>query len=280
MTTTTRSCHVISQWGSYVLELSNGRRVFVKAWHSDKKSAQAIVKERTERERICLEVLRGLAVPRWIKLPRRLLPSWCRGAAVYLAESYEGVTIHNTKLTDDESLGAWLFVLEQMAAFRRCQILYTDLKCANLLLQRDPMRVMVVDFGAAGFFERTRFIKHFGYTLDYVAPEANRGVCGTERSLVYTAGILLPHFITGMNNGLIDSPERGLEAAARRLDAMGAREARKAMLACMEPEPHKRPATYLELWRRLRRAEVPEGARSVWAGLRRPYALRLGELKM
>ena len=271
---------IVLHQGRYILELPNGTKAFVKASSSTQRRHIDGLRAALQREKICLRVLRGLAVPRLISLPTKSLPAYCRTPGMsYIAQSWEGEKIDHVPLTPLEALGAWLFLVEQLTAFRRHRILYTDVKCANVLVQRHPLRVVVIDFGTASPLEPGRFpLRQYGFTRGFEAPECRAGKVPTERSLVYPLGILLPHVLVGTTTVSIKSAHSGLDAASRILRRIGAADAADVVCACLADDPRRRPPNYEAVLKRLRSCVLPAGTTSVWRHLRDPYRRRLAKL--
>jgi serine/threonine protein kinase len=271
---------VVLQHGSYILRRPDGSRVFVKASGSTRTGPIEVLREWHKREKICLRVLRGLAVPRLVRLSKRSLPSVCQAPGLtFIAESWEGEKVDYAGLSPTESLAAWVFVVEQLVAFRRERILYTDIKCANVLVQKKPLRVVVVDFGAARLHQPGRFLlRECGFTQGFEAPECRAGCVPTERSLVYPLGLLLPHILTGMTAASINDSRVGLGRVGRILGRIQAEPIGEVVKQALSDDPARRPKDYEQLLIRIRSCRLPPIVRSTWLELRRPYRRRLSAL--
>jgi serine/threonine protein kinase len=271
---------IILQRGSYILRLPDGGRVFVKASSSTQRGPIDGLKEIYEREKVCLKVLRGLAVPKLTSLPKRLLPTCCLTPGMtYIAQSWEGEKIDYAGLDPMHGLAAWLFIIEQLAAFRRQRILYTDVKCANVLVQTNPFRVIIIDFGAATYVARSSFrLTECGFTRGFVPPECRAGHGPTERSLVFPVGILLPHVLSGMTSFSINSSSAGLDHVERILRRIDAADVMEVVRACLADDPANRPRNYEKLLTRVRSCQLPEKVKTLWHDLRQPYRQRLAAL--
>jgi serine/threonine protein kinase len=271
---------IILQRGSYILRLPDGARVFVKASSSTQSGPIDGLKEIYEREKVCLKVLRGLAVPKLVSLPKKLLPTCCLTPGMaFIAQSWEGEKIDYAGLGPMQALAAWLFVVEQLAAFRRQRILYTDVKCANVLVETNPFRVIIIDFGAATYLApNSSRLKECGFTRGFVPPECRAGHAPTERSLVFPVGILLPHVLSGMTTFSINSSSAGLDHVERILRRIDAADVMEVVRACLADDPAHRPKNYEKLLTKVRSYQLPEKAKSLWHELRQPYRQRLAAL--
>lgn len=137
--------------GRLLILLEDGREAFVKVNDSCLSDGKRHAARLAARERVCLDVLRGLAVPALVRLPKgQLRRALGFEPSSHLAENHlRGKPLHKAKLKPVELLGCWLFMAEHLVAFRRHQILYTDCKPANILVQKKPLRVTFIDFNYA-----------------------------------------------------------------------------------------------------------------------------------
>lgn len=260
--------------------LSDGRRAFIKIAFSDLPDIGPLMRAGIERERTCLQVLRGLAVPTLLKLKRSELPYPLRdGDSCYIAESYAGDrSLHALNLDRPALIGAWLFVAEQLAAFRGRGILYSDFKCGNICGTRRPFRVTVIDFGACGpLIPGKKYLAVHGYTPGMQSPEITRGERATERSLVYEFSCLLLHFVTGQNTAEGADPRLHLARGITELGDMEAPDLAGLLQACLSVDPKLRPKNYEELLKKLRAIRLPSSMTNTWNVLRAPYVDALRE---
>lgn len=260
--------------------LKNGEKVFVKMFSSSVKSQINKIRGGLGREETCLEILGGLAVPRLIKLKPKDLPKLAGKQKIYLiAQSFAGgKNIHNLKFTLQELVGIWIFYVEQLAAFRRHGIIYTDFKCGNLMGSRIPLKVIIIDFDYAfPLIPGKKKLMCHGFTPGYQSPESTKGDIGTEASLVYECSVMLFHFLTDMDsNNLIRSPE-GLNKAIKLLNEMNAPDMAKILVKCLDLNPLKRPKNYEDLLKHIKDAKLPPKVERIWKKLREPYIERLAE---
>jgi len=135
-----------------------------------------------------------------------LRPSRPRRALYYVTEYIEGQTLrqwmHDHPRPD---LPAVRSIVEQIAkglrAFHRKEIIHRDLKPENILIDRHNM-VRIIDFGSvriAGIEEISSPVERPALvgTMDYTAPEYLRGEAPTNRSDIYSLGVIAYEMLTG-----------------------------------------------------------------------------------
>jgi hypothetical protein len=263
---------LISLEARLTARLPDGRAVFLKT------GPDGAAKEKT-----CLNALRGLAVPRRLRAPAGW--SWAGLSArdLLLAERVPGGPLDRAGLSGAQLLGAWAFVAEQLVAFRRRQVLYTDVKCGNVLAVRRPFRVVVVDFDFAMAVERAdRYpTESVGLTPGFEAPEQAGSRRVTERAVVYQLGMLLLHCWTGAENATARDAGRGLPRLRRDLLRLKAPAVARLVAASLERQPERRPRGYEAVLTALKVPGcMPESARDAWSRLRAPYARALAALRL
>lgn len=268
------------------LEVRKGRkRVFVKLYDTCIPSKRRGLQRRLARERTCLEVLEAFAVPSLVSLSPATLESelgfvpWAHVAQEFIA----GERFSRSSLTPSEALGAWLFLAEHLVAFRRHQILYTDIKPSNVLVCRNPLRVVQIDFDFATVANEQGVYPSdaFGYTAGYQAPEHGQGPSIRESALVFQLGMLLGKALIRVGN----SPHE-LRRTRGKLRAQVAKLGSPAMgkLAadCLAVSPDGRPRDYEQVLERAKKGLPARGTRrkavSVWKALRAPYVDQLAEV--
>ncbi|MFI5349049.1 MAG: hypothetical protein ACHQ2Z_05870 [Elusimicrobiota bacterium] len=275
---------IINLQARFKARLADGRRVFVKANGCDLPRLRADALNEIDREKTCLDVLKGLAVPERVPLRgaeyRRVIGA--RSRAVGQAW-IPGRDLDKAGFGPVELLGAWAFVAEHLAAFRRHQILYTDVKCRNILARRRPLSVRLIDFDLATCLspDGAYSTSVVGYTQGFEAPEHRGAMRVTERSLVYQLGILLPHCLLGTDNSTLCDSRRGMPALRRTLKALGAASVAPIVESCLSPRVADRPRDYERVWAAIRgggRSPLPPKALEVWMNLRAPYTRRLSEV--
>lgn len=277
-----RRIRTLTQEGTYKISFGNGegREGFLKLYGSDLRLGDAPARRRVERERTCLQILRGLAVPRLIPIARRALPLHLRFHSLsYIAQSYEGVDFDRAGLSPAQKLPAWLFIAEQLVAFRRHSILYTDMKCQNVVISESPLKVVVIDFGSACPIVNGRAdFRPAGISPKFVPPEMNKGHF-YEQSAVFQLGMLLAHTLgTNVNTETLLLDPKRLGEPTRILGELGAHGIAPLLARSLEMDFRKRPASYEELLAGIKKARIPEPIVGSWKLLRRPYEKRLAGL--
>ncbi len=263
--------------------LKDGTKAFIKISTSNVRSTIGQFKTGYNREKVCLEVLQKLAVPKILKFNPIELPHFKNQKNIHcLALSYVGKhTSHELKLKPFEMVGVWLFVAEQLAAFRRHQILYCDLKCGNIMGQRKPLNISIIDFdGCLPLDPSQKYLENYKYTLGFCAPEVLREQKVTEQSLVYQEALLLFHFLTNGHDKNVDNVTFGLKKAVEILKRMDASDLAKLMTLCLSVNPKKRPKNYEEVLEKIKVCNIPTKILKVWTHLRKPYAKYLAEINL
>lgn len=270
-----------------VVPVGKRRRAFVKVYDSSRRDQKRRLRRLLERERVCLHVLEGLAVPKLLPLPDGVLEEHLGFKPdVAVAQSFvSGKPLHKADLTPRELLGSWLFLTEQLVAFRRHQILYTDLKPSNVVVRKRPLKVMQIDFDRAVAASEDGVYTGdvFGYTAGYQAPEMGQNAQLRETSVVFQLGMLLASSWMGLDNCTIRDPDAGLDSLCERVARVGNRALADTVGACLAYAPEKRPSGYEEVLERIKNAIGEPKSRavvSVWESLRRPYVDRLGEVEL
>jgi hypothetical protein len=274
-----------------------GQKVFMKLRASDTEQVAAKIRTCFTAERVALRVLEGLAVPRLVPMRLADIPAFGapggaafarlprRGTGVIL-ETYEGEPFHNHgRLTPRGPIrhlvGVWLFCLEQFVAFRRHQLLYTDIKCRNIVSPRGGVpRVVIVDFDHVIPLVGRRRWDFFGLTQGFDPPEIRAGQPPTEASCVYQLGILMFHFLTGMDNRKLADPRHGLGKMCALLTAVGAGRIAAIVERCVRADPPKRYCDFEAVFAEVLSGDVPAPITRHWTNLRAPYATRLASMDL
>jgi serine/threonine protein phosphatase PrpC len=144
-----------------------------------------------------------VASPHVLKVLRPARP---RRALYYLTEYVEGQTLrqwmHDHPRPD---LPTVRNIVEQIAkglrAFHRKEVIHRDLKPENILIDHHNI-VRIIDFGSvrvAGIEEIVSSIERPALvgTMDYAAPEYLRGELPTNRSDIYSLGVITYEMLTG-----------------------------------------------------------------------------------
>jgi hypothetical protein len=138
-----------------------------------------------------------------------------------------------------------------LAAAHEKGVLHRDLKPANVMLDGQG-KVRITDFGLAGLIDSFRDEDLRSGTPSYMSPEQLEGRAVTVRSDVYALGLLIYELVTGRpafeGKGLADlarkhREDRPIEPSVIVPDLDPAVE--RTILACLEKDPRRRPASAL-----------------------------------
>lgn len=155
------------------------------------------------------------------------------------------------RLQPDKALEIARQLCAGLAAAHEKGVLHRDLKPANVMLDGQG-NVRITDFGLAGLAESLRHGDVRSGTPSYMAPEQLQGREVTVRSDIYALGLVLYELYTGRRafegKSLAEytrkhRDERPLEPSALVAGLDPAVE--RAILACLEKEPRRRPASPL-----------------------------------
>ncbi|MBL4847671.1 MAG: hypothetical protein JKY65_19310 [Planctomycetes bacterium] len=271
-----------------MLRLSGRSPVFVKLYDTCVASKDAALRRRLARERTCLEVLSSFAVPQLVDVPKgALIDELGFEPCVHLAQEFiPGQRFGKGGLTPSEQLGAWLFLTENLVAFRRHQILYTDIKPSNVIVRSDPLQVVQIDFDLATVANEEGIYPadSFGYTPGYEAPEHGKGPTLRESALVFQLGMLLGKGLIGLQNSHHALCE-GAEGLSQKVARLSTPSLGRLAAACVAPEAEDRPRDYEETLAQIKRcvSEASKNERrrkafAVWRALRAPFAESLAEV--
>ena len=263
----------------YLVSFRGGGKAFVKINHTDIKEKIRGLRMVIARERACLKVLRGLAVPELLTMSPRLLgvkksvPMKASLVCTYV----EGKDTDNAQLAPRQKIAIWLFILEQLVAFRRHGILYQDIKCTNIIINKYPLRATIVDFGSAtAVRDGGRDIQINAYTAAFAAPETLARKQISERSLVYELGMLLAHMLGQIDNSSIRHV--GLGRVEEVLASAGSRSLFPILKDCLAPQPWRRPLHFDAVLEKARARKIPDAIQRLWKDLRAPYVSKLSEV--
>ena len=177
-----------------------------------------------------------------------------------------------------------------LAAAHDLGVLHRDLKPANIMLDADG-RVRITDFGLAGLAGSFTDIR--SGTPAYMAPEQLAGQDVSERSDIFSLGLVLYEIFTGKRAfdattiaELLRQHDDGVRlsgsTSGRTLDPV----VEQVILRCLAPDPAQRPASALAvsaalpggdpLAAALAAGETPSPAMVAAAGRVEPVALRIG----
>lgn len=133
-------------------------------------------------------------------------PAHVRRSLYYVTEYFEGQTLRQWMLDHPSpDLETVRGIIEQIAkglrAFHRKEIIHRDLKPENVMIDRSGT-VKIIDFGSsrvASLAETASNVEQPDLvgTIDYTAPEYHRGETPTNRSDIYSVGVIAYELLTG-----------------------------------------------------------------------------------
>jgi len=192
-------------------------------------------------------------------------PNVCR---VYDVGEVDGLTFYTMEYIDGEDLASLLRRIGRLpsdkgleiarqlcaglAAAHAKGVLHRDLKPANIMLDGRG-QVVVMDFGLAAFVDQVTGADVRSGTPAYMAPEQLAGKEVTEKSDIYSLGLVLYEIFTGKGAYSADNladliKTRNAAAAVSRpssivkdIDPL----VERVILRCLELEPANRPASVL-----------------------------------
>ncbi|MFO0665257.1 MAG: hypothetical protein U0174_14980 [Polyangiaceae bacterium] len=254
-------------------------KVFVKFTNFPLPKDNPDLKGRLRMEKIALKVLQGLAVPEPVHVPAPTL-RWMIDAPPlhFVTQRYvEGQPPHELGLSLTQSVAAWMFVVEQLVAFRRRQILYVDVKSKNLVGTAKPLRMTIVDFDRVMLVSpRDSYVtSQVAMTPGYAAPEHAQLPRLQERTLVFPVGILFINLAYEMGTSAnAFGPNGFLVKLTKRLVRAGMPRLARLLEECVATDPKRRPKSYEAVWARVRdliETELPARVVYAWESLRAPY---------
>lgn len=161
------------------------------------------------------------------------------------------------RLALDHRCDLFMGIADAVAAAHGIGVLHKDLKPSNVLVEADgdEWRVRITDFGSARLLEPER-LNSLGLTLTesiksdapvgthfYVAPEVLAGGISTVQSDVYSLGLMLYQLLAGdLRRPMVSGWERDIPDDLLCED----------IAACTDGNPAHRPASAVELAKRLR----------------------------
>ncbi len=243
---------------------------------TDKMSKHLIFKEK-----VALHVLKGLAVPKLIHISTKKAQKILK-LKKFSHLAMEWVPFKGCwarQFTPAQSLGLWAFTVEQMCAFHRKGVLYTDMKHNHLRLSEDMTQACIVDVGASIMVEPKGVYDYydFGQTNELLPPEFCFQRNQTERVLVYTLGMLLGSFLLKFFHNFHINPQ-AMKTAKSKLMSCHQKEAYELFENCISFKPQERPKDIETLFKKIEQLDLPEKSIHLWSTLRKPYEKELRKL--
>jgi hypothetical protein len=157
------------------------------------------------------------------------------------------------RLPEEKALEIARQLCAGLAAAHDHGVVHRDLKPANVMID-DRGRARITDFGLARFATELTALSAWEGTPAYQSPEQLEGREVTVRSDIYALGLLLYELFTGRRPFTAESREELLRLQMQsrpptptslidKLDPL----LERAILACLHPEPEKRPASALRV---------------------------------
>ena len=163
----------------------------------------------------------------------------------------------------DKAIELGMQICHGLAAVHAQGILHRDLKPANLMID-ERGRARIMDFGLASLSDGVAQSSITHGTPAYMAPEQLAGESVSSKSDLYALGLVLYQMFTG-RPAFPGGP--AMDLVWRRLDSTPEPPSRlvddidpmveNAILRCLEPEPHDRPTSSLEVAAALAASAVP-----------------------
>src|SRR5258708_4155119 len=201
-----------------------------------------------------------------VRIARRIShPNVCR---VYDVGDFEGHTFCTMEYVDGEDLASLLRRIGRLpqdkaldiarqlcaglAAAHRKGVLHRDMKAANVMLDGRG-QVVITDFGLAGVVGQIQGADVRSGTPAYMAPEQLTGEAVSERSDIYSLGLVLYEIFTGKRalaeKSTIAERLRGDVAPSRPSSVVKDLDPaiERVILRCLESLPSARPATVLSI---------------------------------
>jgi hypothetical protein len=233
------------------------------------------------REKVALEVLKGLAVPKRVFVShdevRKLVKE--KQFSHIAMEWVSGKGCFGRKFSSSLSVALWAFTIEQLCAFRRRNILYTDLKHNHLRVSDDVNSAYLIDFDGCVLVEPSGIYPTYALsnTPELSPPEFNFVNTLTERYVVYQIGMLLGSFLLQyFHNNHINTTN--FKRIKKKLKKSHMGEVFDLFASCIAKSPSQRPKNLEALFGRLEKIHLSEKSYLYWNKLREPFEKDLNQL--
>ncbi len=231
------------------------RRVAIKVIRHDLMGQQDFL-ERFRNEGVALAKLRHPGIVPIFDIRER------GGLIYYIMPFVEGTTLDarmsRARLPPFESRRILSELADALAAAHRAQMVHLDIKPANVFLEGDRQKVLLMDFGIAKALtkeaEESSSVPVVG-TPEYMSPEQARGLPDIDhRSDIYSLGALGYRMLVGRppfrGRTAAETLERHINQAPlplRDVNPTIPKEFADAIMRCLEKDPADRFATALDL---------------------------------
>lgn len=231
------------------------RRVAIKVIRPDLMGQQDFL-ERFRNEGIALAKLRHPGIVPIFDIRER------GGLIYYIMPFVEGTTLDarmsRARLPPFESRRILSELADALAAAHRARMVHLDIKPANVFLEGDRQKVLLMDFGIAKAMtkpaEESSSVTIIG-TPEYMSPEQARGLADIDhRSDIYSLGALGYRMLVGrppfMGRTAAETLDKHINLAPmplRDVNPTIPKEFADAIMRCLEKDPAERFATALDL---------------------------------
>lgn len=184
----------------------------------------------------------------------RIRRSWFKNTGVELLEEFvDGKPLDEAgKLEMGQLVLVFIHVASAMKHMHRRGVYHADLKPGNIMVGRNG-EVKVIDFGTAWIKGQPK--GRVQGTLQYMAPESARDKVIDERTDLYNFGATMYRMFTGQYANLGGVPQMESVALGRNFRPPAPIDLKpeipgtlnETIMACLEPNPAKRPAGFFEI---------------------------------
>jgi len=235
-----------------------------------------------DREKASLEILKGLAVPKRVSIAKeKIIRLVGEKKFSYVAmEFVPGRGCFARSFPPDQALALWVFTIEQLCAFHRRKVLYTDFKHNHLRITDDLTSACLVDFDSCLMVESSGLYprEFLGNTPELAAPEFQFAKVHTERVIVYQMGMFLGSLLIKYfhNSDLHPLSYRRIQ---KKLKAVNCEGVFRLFERCLSKKPSERPKDLETLFSKLQNLTLPQATYDLWGKLREPYRKELLKLE-
>jgi serine/threonine-protein kinase len=155
------------------------------------------------------------------------------------------------RLPSDKALDTARKICAGLAAAHSRGVIHRDLKPQNIMMNRRG-EILIMDFGLAAIADHLEGSEARNGTPGYMSPEQLRGAEVTAKSDIYALGLVLYELFTGKRPfeaktvpQLIDQQEAAQLTSMTEIAADIDPAVEKIIRRCLDPDPHKRPASAL-----------------------------------
>ena len=220
----------------------------------------------------------------------------CDGQSGIWMELVEGATLEdelqqNGPLNSAEAAAVALVVCGAVSAVHSAGLLHRDIKLLNIMRDRREGRVVLMDFSAGRVTVDSNRPAALAHTLAgspaYLAPEVIAGSPATERSDVYSVGVVLFRLLSGRFpvegeslDDFADAHEHGRRQCLRDVGVRIPRRLSAIVDRALAADPHRRFASADEMGQALARLQAARRRKQMWIAAAAAAALAAAALGM